>query len=78
MGKTEGRRRRRHQRKRWLNGITDAMDMNLGKLQEMVAFRTGGLVCGQSTGLQRVGHNWAIEQQRESVSLAVRKYLSRF
>ena len=36
MGKTEGRRRRRHQRKRWLNGITDAMDMNLGKLQEMV------------------------------------------
>ena len=38
-GKTEGRRRRGHQRKRWLDGITDAMDMNLGKLQKMVRDR---------------------------------------
>ena len=37
--KIEGRRRRWHQRMRWLNGITDAMDMNLGKLQEMVRDR---------------------------------------
>ena len=34
--KIEGRRRRGHQRMRWLDGITDAMNMNLGKLQEMV------------------------------------------
>ena len=39
LGKTESRRRRRLQRMRWLNGITDAMDVNLGKLQEMVRDR---------------------------------------
>ena len=36
LGKIEGRRRRGHQRIRWLDGITNAMNMNLGKLQEMV------------------------------------------
>ena len=35
----EGRRKRGHQRKRWLDGITDAMDMNLGKTWEMVKDR---------------------------------------
>ena len=39
----EGRRRRGRQRVRWLYGITDAIDMNLGKLQEMV--RDGGAWC---------------------------------
>ena len=39
LGKIESRRRRRYQRMRWLNGITDAMDTNLGKLGEMVRDR---------------------------------------
>ena len=36
LGKTEGRRRRGHQRMRWLDSITDAMSINWGKFQEMV------------------------------------------
>ena len=39
LGKIEGRRRKGHQRTRWLDGITDAMDMNLGKLRDMVKDR---------------------------------------
>ena len=39
LGKIEGRRRRRQQRMRWLNSITDSMDMNLGNLRKLVIDR---------------------------------------
>ena len=49
LGKFEGRRRRGQQRMRWLDGITDLMDMGLGKLPG-VGDRQGGLVCCGSWG----------------------------
>ena len=47
LGKIEGRRRRGHQRMRWLDSITNAMDMNLGKLWKMVRDREVWLVAVQ-------------------------------
>ena len=41
LGKTEGRKRRGRQRMRWLDGITDPMDMTLNKLREIVKDREG-------------------------------------
>ena len=59
LGKIEGRRRRGQQRLRWLDAITDSVDMRLSKLWEILQDREAWHAA--SMGSQRVGHNLAIE-----------------
>ena len=63
LGKTEGKRRRQ-QRMRWLDGITDSMDMSLSKLWEIMKDREAW----RSWGC-RVGHNLVTEQQERVLQI---------
>ena len=63
LGKIKGGRRSGRQRMRWLDGITDSVDMSLSKLWELAKDREPGVL--QSTGSQRGRRDWVTQQQKQ-------------
>ena len=69
LGKIEGRMRKGQQRMRWLDSITDSMDMNLSKLQKIVKNGKPGVL--QSMGFQRITYDVVTEQQPSDLGIAI-------
>ena len=72
LGKIEGRRRRGRQRVRWLDSITDSMDMSLSKLRELVWTGRPGML--RFMGWQSVVHDWATELNWTELRWVLIKY----
>ena len=78
LGKIDGRSRRGQQRTRWLDGITDSMDMSFSKLRETVKDREAWRATVHSMGWQNTGHDWATRQQAPlSMGFSRQEYWSR-
>ena len=75
LGKTEGGRRREWQRMRWLDGITDSMDMNSRKLREIMKYKAAWQAAVH--GSQRVRHDWTTQLNRSfRAYLTFRKWIT--